>query len=304
MTARVLTLLERHGEKVDALELPVAELRNPEARIDIETVDRLIEIAASMLGAAGLGLKLAAIVDVDTYDAAGRVMLAGRTLRECFELGFKHQRLWGDTNRFSMRADAHVLRIAFKHPGKSALAKAVLAELALAEVVRAARVLARREAVAIGVRFAHRALGDTKALQAIFGCDVTFGAAKTELLLSAELADSPLQIPRELLRRALEHDAVLAQAELPRIVQIVDRARAASRDLPSLTELAGRLMVSRRTLQRKLSEEGSSYFELIDAIRREMVVRLTAQGLSEKTIAFEVGFGDDRALARARARWG
>lgn len=84
---------------------------------------------------------------------------------------------------------------------------------------------------------------------------------------------------------------------------MVDRARAASRDLPSLPELAGRLMMSGRTLQRKLSEEGSSYFELIDGIRREMVVRLTAQGLSEKTIALEVGFGDDRALARARARW-
>ena len=58
-----------------------------------------------------------------------------------------------------------------------------------------------------------------------------------------------------------------------------------------------------RTLQRRLAQEGSSYFEVVDRLRCDAVATLTARGLSEKAIALEVGFGDDRALHRARRRW-
>jgi AraC-like DNA-binding protein len=289
---------------VDGLGLPVEELQNPEARIDIETVDRLIEVAASLLGASGLGQKIAAVFDADTYDAAGRVMLTGRTLREAFELAFKHQRLWGDTDRFSLRAEPHVLRLGFEHPGESALAKAILAELALVEVMQGAKALVSPEVAAVEVRFAHRPFGRVDELKAVFGCDLTFGALRAELALPIELANAPLRVPVDLLRAVLEHDAAAAQAELPAQISFVDRARSASRDFPSLRELARRLKLSARTLQRKLGQERSSYFEVIDSIRREAVAQLTAQGLAEKNIALQVGFGDDRSLARARRRWG
>jgi AraC-like DNA-binding protein len=304
MTKRVLILLRREGKGVDGLGLPVEELQNPEARIDIATVDHLIEVAASLLGASGLGQKIAAVFDADTYDAAGRVMLTGRTLREAFALAFKHQRLWGDTDRFSMRAEPKLVRFGFEHPGESALAKGILAELALVEVMRGAKALVSPEAAAVEVRFAHRPFGRVDDLKAVFGCDVTFGARRAELALPIELANAPLRVPVDLLRAVLEHDAAAAEAKLPEQISIVDRARVAARDFPPLRELARRLKLSARTLQRKLGQERSSYFEVIDAIRREAVARLTAQGLAEKNIALEVGFGDDRALARARRRWG
>lgn len=303
MTARVLKLLQREGKDVDALGLPVEELRNPEARIDIETVDRLIEAAASVLGASGLGQKIAAVFDADTYDAAGRVMLTGRTLREAFELAFKHQRLWGDTDRFSMRAESRGLRLGFTHPGKSPLAKAILSEVALIEIMQGAKSLVRPEAAAVEASFAHRPLGGVAELKAIFGCKVTFCASRVELVLPIELANAPLQLPGELLRLMLEHDAKAAEARLPAQTSLVDRARGLARDFPSLAELAVRLKLSARTLQRKLGQEGSSYFQMIDALRRETAARLTAQGLPEKSIALEVGFSDDRALSRARRRW-
>jgi AraC-like DNA-binding protein len=81
------------------------------------------------------------------------------------------------------------------------------------------------------------------------------------------------------------------------------RVRAVAGDFPTLRELARRLQLSARTLQRRLHLEGSSYFTLLDEVRRAVADRLAAQGLSEKTIAFELGFSDERALARARARW-
>jgi hypothetical protein len=55
MTARVVTLLERHGKDLAALGVARAELRNPDARIDVASVDAPVEVAAEALGAAGLG---------------------------------------------------------------------------------------------------------------------------------------------------------------------------------------------------------------------------------------------------------
>jgi AraC-like DNA-binding protein len=250
-----------------------------------------------------LGLAIAEIVDADTYDAAGRIMLAGRTLRESYELAFKHQRLWGDTERFSLRADTKALRIRFAHPGPSALARATLAEVALVEIMAAARLLVSPDVVAMGAQFVHLPLGPATELEATFGCRVRFGTRRNELALPTALADAPLRSRPELLQKVFEHEASRAQAWIPAQPSIVGRARAAARDWPTLPELAKRLALSPRTLQRKLREEGSSYFEVLDAMRREAVTRLTAQGLSDTRVALEVGFSDAGALARARRRW-
>ncbi len=303
MTARVLALLERRGKKDALLNLRHADLANPEARVDMATVDRLIEVAVAALGAAGLGLAIAHVRDAETYDAAGRLMLAGSSLREAYALALAHQRLWGDGERFKLDDEAGALWIRFEHPGGSPLVRAILAEVALAEVMAAAKLLAGGGAAAMDVRFVHRPLGAVDELEAHFGCAVAFGADGNAIAFSRALADAPLALPRDLLRTVLEHDAARAHAKLPSRSSTVDRARAAARDLPSLGDLAKRLALSPRSLQRKLRDEGASYFEIVDAVRREIVVRLTAQGLSDKRIALEVGFRDAGALARARVRW-
>jgi AraC-like DNA-binding protein len=303
MTARVLTLLERRGHDLAALGLTAPDLRHPEARVDVDTVDWLVERAASVLGASGLGVAIANVADVDTYGAAGRVMLAARTLREAFELGFKHQRLWGDGERFSMVAGASAFRLRFAHPGRSPLARAVLAEVALVEMMYGVKRLAGEDACARGVGFVHRPLGRVEALRGVFGCDVTFGARANEIDLPPALANAPLSVPHDLLRAALEHEAQRAEERLPDRASIVSRVHAVAGDFPSLAQLAARLRLSARTLQRKLAEEGATYFGVIDALREDAVARLLASGLSEKAIALEVGFHDDRALRRARRRW-
>jgi AraC-like DNA-binding protein len=180
----------------------------------------------------------------------------------------------------------------------------VLAELALIEVMLAVKRLASSDARARSVRFAHAPFAGSDALREIFGCTPAFHAAANAVVLPTALADAPLAVSRDLLRKALEHDAVQAEERLPARTSTIDRVRAMAHGFPSLREVARRLRVSARTLQRQLAAEGTSYFEVLDALRREAVVALTAQGLSEKAIAFEVGFGDSRALHRARRRWG
>lgn len=294
MTRRVVTVLR--GANLDVSSLPLALLENRDARVEVSEVDALMEFAAKSLGAAGLGERIAQVFDEDTYDAAGRVMLGAATLREAFSLAFKHQRLWGDGERFSLRGDDDVLRVGFRHPGRSVVARAVLSELAFVELINAAKLLVAPGARAKSVQFCHRKLGS---LRTVFGVEPRYGAQTNVLVLD----NAPLQVPRELMQQVLSRDAEKAMQQLPDSAAFAPRARAVASDFPDLTTLASRLKVSARTLQRRLALEGTSHFELVDSLRREAVARFDAQGVSSKQIAFEVGFSDERALARARKRW-
>jgi AraC-like DNA-binding protein len=72
----------------------------------------------------------------------------------------------------------------------------------------------------------------------------------------------------------------------------------------SLETVARTLVVSPRTLQRRLAREGTSWRAEMDAARRERAVDLLRQGTAKNVVAVRVGFSGGRALRRALRRWG
>ena len=72
----------------------------------------------------------------------------------------------------------------------------------------------------------------------------------------------------------------------------------------SLPAAAGWLAVSPRSLQRHLEEEGTSWREIVDGVRRDRAAVLLARGLSRTAVAARLGFSDARALRGALLRWG
>lgn len=62
--------------------------------------------------------------------------------------------------------------------------------------------------------------------------------------------------------------------------------------------------ISPRHLRRKLSQEGTSYEQLVDEVRRESAIRMISEGqLSLTSIAYELGFLDPSSFTRAFRRW-
>jgi AraC-like DNA-binding protein len=71
-----------------------------------------------------------------------------------------------------------------------------------------------------------------------------------------------------------------------------------------LAQLARRLGMSPRTLQRKLKEANLSYTRLLDSVRREMAERYMAdERLDLNDLAFLLGFSEQSAFQRAFRRW-
>lgn len=77
-----------------------------------------------------------------------------------------------------------------------------------------------------------------------------------------------------------------------------------SSGVPTLKDEAGRLGMSARTLQRRLTEAGTSMQDIIDDSRKEMAEKLlTETTLSLSEISFRLGFSAPAAFTRSAIRW-
>jgi AraC-like DNA-binding protein len=73
---------------------------------------------------------------------------------------------------------------------------------------------------------------------------------------------------------------------------------------PGLDLLARSIGSTRRTLQRRLADEGVSYAALLDSARRNLALRqLHAPGIPISSIARELGYRQASSLTRAVRRW-
>lgn len=309
---RLVRLLEARGRNAmlacrDA-GVSIEEITHPDARIPYQLVDALVERVVQELGACGFALALSQVFDEDTYDAAALVLISSPTFGEGLSRAFAYQRLWADGERFTFRRDAVGGVVRFRHPGPSPIASAVLAELAFVETMNAARMLVDVGARAAHVRFAHERLGDDAELTAALGLAPTYGAKHDELVLDEALVSGAIHAPEGAIAAMHEMLARRALRSVPENASIISRVSALLRDLPEATgvtleDVAARLRLPSRTLQRRLKLEATSWSDLLDRARRERVRAFELRGVPDKEIAFLVGFADPSALARARARW-
>ena len=69
-------------------------------------------------------------------------------------------------------------------------------------------------------------------------------------------------------------------------------------------DIAHTLGMSRRTLERKLSEEGLNFTEVIQQLRRDLAVRyLNERNLHVSKIAWLLGFREVSSFTHAFKRW-
>jgi AraC-like DNA-binding protein len=61
--------------------------------------------------------------------------------------------------------------------------------------------------------------------------------------------------------------------------------------------------MSLRTLQTRLREDGCSFREVVDELRREQALFLLERGESVTSTAFALGFSETSAFSRAFRRW-
>lgn len=185
---------------------------------------------------------------------------------------------------------------------------AVLVDLCLAWVLAIGRRGTGEPLVPLRVELA-RPSAHRKVIESHFGCRVRFDAERNALVFkSADLERAFVTQNAELLGML----APQLEAELgtraagvslgERVKGTVKRLLAGQR--PSLNDVARRLGMSARTLQRRLTEDGASFQALVEEARRELARHYLGQSSLElNETAYLLGYEDANSFFRAFHHW-
>jgi AraC-like DNA-binding protein len=186
----------------------------------------------------------------------------------------------------------------------------ILVYLTLVSLLHLGRIGSGHHFPARSVEFSHpNPLGDVRALEDYFGCGVIFGATNNRLTLhrsdldrhfvtyNAELLD--ILVP--VLEKSLE-DKQRSKSTTEIVKWIIKRILDGGR--PDIQIIAGELGMSERTLQRRLTDEGTSFKHLLSEARREKAREYLADpSLDIKEVAFLLGYEDNSSFYRAFRLW-
>lgn len=161
----------------------------------------------------------------------------------------------------------------------------------------------------ISVRLERGRPDDLRLHRQVLGPNVQFDHDHTAICVPLELADKPLPGAHPALFDALVELAQRRLADRGRLAGITALVseeiarRVGEREL-SLESVARAVGVSGRVLQRRLSEQGVTFHELHDDVRRSMAADLLrTTGLPISEISFRLGFSAVGNFTRAARRW-
>ncbi|MGR3761776.1 AraC family transcriptional regulator ligand-binding domain-containing protein [Roseobacteraceae bacterium NS-SX3] len=213
-------------------------------------------------------------------------------------------------------AEADVSRLAadgtfeWRYRVSSSLPTQQYSEFFAACLLSALRTAAQRRLRPVQAWFQHGRRSGIPEIEAGFGCRTVFGAARNGIRFQhADLA-RPLAAADGKLLKVLQHcgEQFLAgrQAQAPGLAAAVEQAIAGrlATGPVTLETIASGLGMSPRTLSRKLAQEGTSYFTILEELRKSLALRYLAdKDLVLAEIAFLLGYSSLSSFNDAFKRW-
>ncbi|WP_244909149.1 AraC family transcriptional regulator [Melaminivora alkalimesophila] len=307
----VLAAAERQGVARAALlaRAGIAHEELARERWPIDHITRLWRAAAAATQDAGFGLKAGQHVGPHSFAAISRLLAASPTLRQAIAAVQRYQRLISDGGRFQAVAGPEASWLVY-HPRQGSLAFSPhQIEAVLAAVVSFAGWVRGVPVQPLVVQFSQPRLGPLAGYRAAFDCPVRFEQAFSGVLLTNAVLDAPLPRANARAQRLHGRDAAARLAALSRGQQLAQELRAwlagaLPNGVPTRAQAARMLLVSERTLARRMRADGLSFSGLLDEARREVALRAVAEGgrpLAE--IGQSLGYAEPSVFWRAFRRW-
>lgn len=287
--------------------LPSDAERDPERRLPTLALNRLLESAAFAAGAEDFGLRLA---DLRGFSNLGPVSMIARDepdVRSALGVFIRYLPLHNDALavHLSEARGLSILTTRVFDPGAALQAR----DLAVAMLLRILRqLLGPRWEPEMVCLERPRPMAPTR-FSRYLGERLSFEQEFSGIVLMSSDLDRPNPMAEVELRPYAQ--AMLANADVPRDLNVSERCRRlvetllASRQC-SAQQVAVRLQMSRRSLDRALAREGTSFLKILDGARRDIAARqIGGSGRSITEIADILGFRSASAFSTwFRAQFG
>jgi AraC-like DNA-binding protein len=299
-------LLRRYPQ-IDSQLLDRMEVFEPDARVPIAPMLELLRGTVQLTGDEDLGLKAAREIAEGDYGAIEYMVSSASCMRETIELLGHYLPLINDALSFKLRVEGE--RAIVQLDSSVALPRAAADFQSAAFYVAT---LQRGHAIDPDYEawFKHAEPRDTSEYQRTFAPGrLRFRAPFNGFVFNASLLEQPTAAADPKLHEVLRKYADVLISELPKSESVSDRVRAQIREKlanrgSSVTRIARALAMSRRTLARKLEQEGTTFSELLEETRHQLALRYVQSPALELTeIAFLLGFSQTGPFHRAFKRW-
>jgi AraC-like DNA-binding protein len=285
-------------------------LADTDARVGADVLRRIWDELPKMLHADDFGLDVARrAAESGALGILGYVLRSASTVGEGLRSALRFQRLVTDAVRTRWVDAGDEVRVSFDDVDGAFRLPRHAVEFGLASTLLSMRAASARPLVPTRIAFRHGKPRGDSAARALFGCELSYGAPTTKIVLSRADLDVPLLSADPHLSELLRRLASGIEERLPDSASFAARVRHAlhdglARGATGLEDVAPRLGLSRRTVQRRLREEGTSHVRVLDELRRDLATRYVGEEtLDLSQIAFLLGFSDQSAFHHAFVRW-
>ena len=308
----LIACVEAHGADASPIRnlRGLSNLDDPDVRVPESVVESAWRIGAELTHDDALGIHVAESLPRGAIDLVEYAFRSSPSLAAGIERVARYGRVLSD--RLSMRSEPGktgvlvLIRdamVSVAHPART--------EFGLATIIRLARDTTGAGITPREVCFSHKAPPNAAEQTRFFGRRPRFNAGANSLILSAEDAARPLTgadpALAEIVRKRL--DKLLAARAVAQSGAVTTRVRALMVEefgqramTPDL--VAGALSISRRTLTRRLADEGTSFRQLLDEVRADFArALLQDRTVSIADIAFFLHYSEPAAFHRSFRRW-
>lgn len=285
-----------------------AQLAAPGFQPSYREFERLVMSALAVSDEPALGLFVGQRLMANSHGIVGFAVLSSSTIRQGLELLERYTQLRTSLVTSKMVASKQSIRISFTATRPlGALERPVLEAIILSiKNVLQAATMGVCQVSEVAFPFA---APDYEALaRAMFGCQVTYRSSWAGLAVPADVLDKPLTTADP---EAFGEAAAFCQRELEKLTAEMSLSAKVRRVLfetphgfPTLPLVARSVRMTPRTLHRRLQDEGTSYRELLEAVRHARAVEYVKAGrFTIEEIAYTLGYADPPSFRRAFKRW-
>lgn len=269
--------------------------------------DRFLTLAYERVGDPSFGLKAGCVLKPERMGVAGLAAMTSPTFALALRSKARYHRLvWGDGYEIHDCAQSLTVRVLPLDEGRPYGAAKV--DMELASLLTFGRQFTGVAMVPLRLRLRSRPPDHAPLYRRVFDLDPEFDEGVNEISFSRRDAERPLISANAAAHAGLSE---VAESELARLADgtLVREVRAVLQGLltgdePTLAAVARTMLMSERTLQRRLSAEGCSFSTLLDQTRQETAQRKLRVGRATASeLAFLLGFADTNSFYRAFKRW-
>jgi AraC-like DNA-binding protein len=289
--------------------LDVAHLDDPGAMVSLQSLADVYEAAAHETRDDAFGLHVGELARPVALDILDYAVMSRPTIAQAFEAVRPLVAAMYPEAEIRLFVRDKTAGFSYRMDAREARAQRHRCEALVTTVRKIAERAVGRSDPPLSVAFQHAAPQSTSEHRRIFRAPVHFDCPAAEILFSPEWLVHPVPTADPNLCTVLDRYVQELLARLPKSFRFSDRARQALFEAfrsgaPSLPQLAKRLGVSERTLQRRLQEERTSLQALTDGVRHELSLEhLRNPSLSLCEVADRLGYSSLAAFSRAFRRW-